>query len=395
MATFSFEDGIVNKKYPIEYVEIKDGISSHSEAMLEGLIFDHPEIFPVQQISGKITDVWIPLARQIELEGHQGILDILATDGVGNIYILECKLDYNSEKKTLRSQINNYAAGFSKQKDIMGMEKFWDWLCDEIEKNSTDGQTLENILKNSSVGEDGVDGIIELMKKNFEEDKIRLVFAVDTITDQLRIEVEWWNEKVNVEHNYLSFALEVKRYGEKESDTEPSSIVTQNFPFDLHEVVMKNDTKTGTNARQDNNMESWMKQFEERKFDGEQRKKIIEFKENLDELKKKDNDMWIDFGTAIKNIRMMPKFGRCNDRSAIGLFTDGKLVLQFGLIQGSDDGPELGKEFEKRINEIDEIRISLETRAGGGYRGEPHVKLETWLPHKDKILSILEEVFVK
>ena len=97
----------------------------------------------------------------------------------------------------------------------------------------------------------------------------------------------------------------------------------------------------------------------------------------------------------VKNIRMMPKFGRCNDRSAIGLFTDGKLVLQFGLIQGSDDGPELGKEFEKRINEIDEIRISLETRAGGGYRGEPHVKLETWLPHKDKILSILEEVFVK
>ena len=164
MATFSFEDGIVNKKYPIEYVEIKDGISRHSEDMLEGLIFDHPEIFPVQQISGKITDVWIPLARQIELEGHQGILDILATDGVGNIYILECKLDYNSEKKTLRSQINNYAAGFSKQKDIMGMEKFWDWLCDEIEKNSTDGQTLENILKNSSVGEDGVDGIIELMK---------------------------------------------------------------------------------------------------------------------------------------------------------------------------------------------------------------------------------------
>ena len=90
----------------------------------------------------------------------------------------------------------------------------------------------------------------------------------------------------------------------------------------------------------------------------------------------------------------MPKFGRCNDRSAIGLFTGGKLVLQFGLIQGSDAGPELGKEFEKRINEIDDIRISLETRAGGGFRREPWIKLETWLPHADEILSILKSLFV-
>ena len=394
MATFSFEDDKVIPKYPIEYVEIKDGKEAHSEDILESLIFEHPDIFPIYEISGGHGGAWIPLARQIQLKGHQGILDILATDGEGNIYILECKLNYSSETKTLRSQINNYAAGFSEQKDTEGMEKFWDWLCGEIEKKSTDGQTLENILKNS-VGEDGVDGIIESMKKNFEEDRMRLVFAVDKITEPLRIEIEWWNQKANVEHNYLSFALEVKRYGEKEGDKEPSSIVTQNFPFDLHEVVMKNDAKTGTNARQDNDMDSWMKQFEERKFDEEQKRKIIEFKENLDELLTRDHGAWIDFGTAIKNIRMMPKFGRCNDRSAIGLFTGGKLVLQFGLIQGSDAGPELGKEFEKRINEIDDIRISLETRAGGGFRREPWIKLETWLPHKDKIISILEEVFVK
>ena len=165
MATFSFEDDKVNKKYPIEYVEIKDGKEAHSEDILESLIFEHPDIFPIYEISGGHGGAWIPLARQIQLKGHQGILDILATDGEGNIYILECKLNYSSETKTLRSQINNYAAGFSKQKDIMGMEKFWDWLCDEIEKNSTDGQTLENILKNSSVGEDGVDGIIELTHK--------------------------------------------------------------------------------------------------------------------------------------------------------------------------------------------------------------------------------------
>ena len=163
LATFSFKDDKVNKKFPIEYVEIKDGKEVHSEDMLESLIFNHPEIFPVREISGETSPEWIPLARQIELKGHQGRLDIFATDGVGNIYILECKLNYNSEKKTLRSQISNYAAGFSKQKDTEGMEKFWDWLCGEIEKKSTDGQKLENILKNS-VGEDGVDGIIESMK---------------------------------------------------------------------------------------------------------------------------------------------------------------------------------------------------------------------------------------
>ena len=49
------------------------------------------------------------------MELDTGRLDIFATDGVGNIYIVECKLNSNNEMKTIRSQINNYAAGISEK----------------------------------------------------------------------------------------------------------------------------------------------------------------------------------------------------------------------------------------------------------------------------------------
>ena len=395
MEVFSLDkEGNGKKQEAKEYkVKKEDGTLGNAESLLQEIIFHSPNMFPVSEISGNNTSNWIPLAMEVELKGHQGRLDILGTDGIGNIYIFECKLHTNAEMKTIHSQIGNYAAGFYKQKENMGLENFWEWFCKQIEENSPKKQTLENILKNS-VGEDLVDGIIKSMKENLEEDKITLVYAVDKITAPLRNSIDWWNEKVEPQHNYPSFALEVSRYGESKDTDDISSIVVQTYPFSLEDLVRKKQRSGGKSTRHHNDEKRWMKKFDENKLDEEQRKKITEFKENLEELLKKDDNSWMDFGTG-DDIRMMPKFGRCNDRSAIGLYTHGKLVLQFDLIQGSDAGPEAGKEFEKRINEIDEIRISLETRAGGGYRREPHVKLETWLPHKDKILSILEEVFMK
>ena len=371
----------------------EDGTLGDAEILLQEIIFKSPNMFPASEISGGNTSIWIPLAMEVGLKGHQGRLDILGTDSVGNIYIFECKLHTNAETKTIHSQIGNYAAAFYKQKENMGLENFWEWFCESIKENSPDKQTLENILQDS-VGDDDIDGIIKSMKENLKEDKITLVYAVDKITAPLRNYIDWWNEKVESQHNYPSFALEVSRYGESKDTDDISSIVVQTYPFSLEDLVRKKQGSGGKSTRYNNDRERWMKKFDENKLDAEQRKKITEFKEKIEELLKKDDNSRMDFGTG-DDIRMMPKFGRCNDRSAIGLYTHGKLVLQFELIQGSDAGPEAGKEFEKRINEIDEIRISLETRAGGGYKKEPRVKLETWLPHRDKILSILEEVFVR
>ena len=81
-------------------------------------------------------------------------------------------------------------------------------------------------------------------KENLEEDKITLVYAVDRITAPLRNSIDWWNEKVEMQHNYPSFALEVSRYGESKDIDDISSIVVQTYPFNLEDLVRK---KQGTN----------------------------------------------------------------------------------------------------------------------------------------------------
>ena len=379
-----------------EYVVKKeDGTLGKGERVLQELIFQSPDMFPVDEISGGESGQWIPLAMEVELKGHQGRLDILGTDGSGNIYIFECKLHTNAEMKTIHSQIFNYTAGFYKQKENMGLENFWKWFCESIEENSPDKQTLENILVNAGVGKEQVEKIIKLMKENLEEDKITLVYAVDRITAPLRNSIDWWNEKVEPQHNYPSFALEVSRYGESKDIDDISSIVVQTYPFNLEDLVRKKQGTTGKRIVYPNNIERWMKEFGENEWKEEQREKIIDFKDGLYELLKKDGDgAFMDFGNG-KNIRMMPKFKNYSDRSPIGLHVDGLLKMQFGLIRSCERGPEAGKKFQEKIFEIDEIGTDIEASAGGGFPEEPSVKLETWLPHKDKILSILEEAFMK
>ena len=77
-----------------ELYEGKDIENFKDEKNLEDLIVDHPEIIPISDISD--NDKFIPITRQMHVSNH-GDLDILGVDDIGNIYILECKLQDNSD----------------------------------------------------------------------------------------------------------------------------------------------------------------------------------------------------------------------------------------------------------------------------------------------------------
>ena len=360
------------------------------ERELQEFIFNFPTLFPVSEISGKETSVWIPLAQEIVLD--TGRADIIATDGVGNIYIIECKLNSNNEMKTIRSQISNYAAGISEKIINLGWDDFWIWFRKEIKKNSNNKQTLEEIIGNA-IGKDEVESLLKSMKKNLEENKNILVFAVDKITSNLRVDIDWWNNSLDVATNYPSFALEVRKYNGEEPDNY-IDVSVQTYPFNLEKIKMKVDSKLGKRKIHENNIDTWTKYVKENTLDNGQKNKIIEFKEDLIKLIEKDGG-YLNFGSGSEGGRMMPRFSKYNDRSPLGLKTSGKLVIQFDLIHGCERGPDAGNKFESELSKIDEINASFKFKSGGGSSKEPSLNLETWLPHKDKILSILEEVFMQ
>ena len=195
MGVFKIEDRGVIPQTRIKYANVKDGKESHDEEKLEFLLFTNPKIFPVDEFTDGEAGDWIPLARQISLKNHHGILDILATDDVGNIYIVECKLKYNKgEMKTIRSQLINYVSAFWNESNN-DCEKFWEWFCNVIQK--TRNKKLEEILTEHNQDPDEIDKIIKSMKKNFQDDKIFLIYAVDHIAENLRITVDWHNKAAN------------------------------------------------------------------------------------------------------------------------------------------------------------------------------------------------------
>ena len=153
------------------------------EKELQEFIFNFPTLFPVSEISGNETSIWIPLAQEIELD--TGRLDIFATDGVGNIYIIECKLNSNHEMKTIRSQLDNYAAGISDKIKNLGLDDFWIWFREEIKKNSKNQQTLEKIIE-EKIGKDDVESVLKSMKNNLKENNSDLLvkwFLLDENAD--------------------------------------------------------------------------------------------------------------------------------------------------------------------------------------------------------------------
>lgn len=371
------------KKEPKPYTTKIDGIDKNDESLLERLIFENPELFPVEEIAGEST--WIPLATQVHIEEH-GTLDILATDNNGNIYVVECKLKYNvGDMKTIRGQITDYAAGlwskaYSNNPDDAKFDNFWAWFCTKIEKNSDAKQKLEVILENAGVVD--VEQTIDMMQKNFQDNKMILIYAVDRITQGIRDAVEWHNIAVNPEHNYPTFALEVRKYEEEEGEL----IVAETFPLNLKELQRKIGTKS---KRVKNDKQSWTDALKKKNL--EEENKIIEFADKLEELVKKDGGE-IDWGSGAINPRMMPKFTNFPNRSALGLFAGGELMMQYHLIQGVAEYEDVGKEWEKRTREINEINTEVENSRS---KGDVRLKIKTWHTHSDKILSILEELFVK
>ena len=361
------------------------------EKELQEFIFKFPTLFPVSEISGNETSIWIPLAQEIELD--TGRLDIFATDGVGNIYIIECKLNSNHEMKTIRSQLDNYAAGISDKIKNLGLNDFWIWFCEEIKKNSKNHQTLEKIIE-EKIGKDDVESVLKSMKNNFNENRNILVFAVDKITSNLRVSIDWWNNSVDTSTNYPTFALEVRQYDADKSNNNVD-VSVQTYPFNLEKIKMKIESKSGKRKIHENDEKTWTRNFEQNEFDHNQKKEIIKFTEDLIELVKIKDKGVLNFGTGGEGGRMMPRFRRYSDRSPIGLKTNGKLIIQFDLIQGCERGPNAGNKFESELSKIEEINASFKNKSGGGSNKEPGLNPETWLPYKDKILSILEEIFMK
>ena len=391
MGIFSLENGKVNTKKWEPYVTYRDGKKSNDESILQKLIFNYPDLFPVNEIADN-TDQWIPLTRELDttggVTGRHGTLDILATDDSGNIYIVECKLRYNTgDMKSIRGQISDYTSAFYRHFKNDG-DMGWKWFKDSIDNNPSINGTLEDILNNAKVP---VDETIESMKKNFKENRIILVFAVDAMTSGLWDAIDWHNNAVNPGHNYPCFAIEVRTYSEEENN-QKKFVGIQTYPFDLKELMQKESQSRKYFEHTD---ETFQKQLKKSNFSEQQ---IRIFNDAITELKEIADV--IEYNTPsseTSTAKLLPKFQNIYEgrRAPFALHSNGNLQLQFDMLsvyvknKGEAKPTKLSKIFENALSKIPEIKKEFDKKPGAL---SPRLKPEIWMPVYKQIFKSLEEI---
>jgi hypothetical protein len=163
-----------------------------NEDELQNLVADTPTLLP------GVGDGPIAVAREVPL-GSAGYVDILIVEGSGEITLVECKLRANPE---IRRQVVGQALAYA--------AALWQSTYDELDDAfaSRASRPLASLLGEGETDWDQ-ESFRETVARNLSEGSLRLVIAVDQITDELKRTVTFLNRHTTSALRLL--ALELRR----------------------------------------------------------------------------------------------------------------------------------------------------------------------------------------
>ena len=381
VTVFEKENGTIiplTKKLFSDKSEVDGSTGKHSdvnELKLENLIIDNPELIPAERF---YASKWIPVAKQITLEDHYP--DTIGVDDIGQLYIIENKLDTNADKKTVRSQIKEYAFGIRKLRNKPnGWQEFLDLIKDANNSDIDDvkrrknlyGKSLEDILLENFNGDiQKSNDCLNKIKIKFEEGEIILIIAIDKIRRNLRTSIDGENE---LDGKKLPiFALEVNEYTTKKDET---IIISSTYPFDLDDLV---DKKEADRIKHDKT--TFEVAHSRAKFTEEQKEDFKTFKNRLEDICVKLNYN-TGYDPAIRT-----KFEGTKDRGVVLLFANGFLGISTVTI---DKWPDKQKKYKEELEKDEDFKKLMNEKSGYHLKFSP----EEWMPFSKHILSVLEKVF--
>ena len=378
---------------PVKELDYKEG----REEELENLVINNPKIFPIEIISENVQ--WIPISKQMRLLGGIVRTDTIGVDDEGNIYVIENKLDDNSDESRVSQQVRDYV-------HILRTMKWEDFLRKIEQANNSDsikekkfnfsGKSLKEILnttkdlKGDSWSLEKSVECFENIKNTFEEGKFLAIICINKISKPLRISIDGENE-ITDENVMSMFALEVNKF---QTDKEEKIIVTNTYPYNLSELrerktsreKIRRGKKFDNQLATTNSLSKSEKDF---------------LKKYVQKLKNKSDDFKYGKG---KTSRLLPIFLiNGNEKSPIAIDTQGFLSLQFESLcepeeeKISEDMNVEEKCFSdfiielKQIEHLDKIII----RSPSGRFTNKNIDLKDWMSFEDKIITILEKVFTK
>ena len=379
---------------PVKELDYKKG----REKELENLVINNPKIFPIEKISGNIQ--WIPISKQMRLLGGVVRTDTIGVDDEGNIYVIENKLDDNSDESRVSQQVRDYV-------HILRTMKWEEFLRKIEQANNSDsikeekfnfsGKSLKEILnttkdlKGDSWPLEKSVECFENIKNTFEDGKFFAIICINKISKPLRISIDGENE-ITDENVMSMFALEVNKF---QTDKEEKIIVTNTYPYNLSELREKKTSreKIRLGKKFDNQLVTTNSLSKsEKDF----------LKKYVQKLKSKSDDFRYGKGKTIS--RLLPIFlinGK--EKSPIAIDVQGFLSLQFESLSQPEEEKILENmnieekcfsDFIKELKQIEHLDKIIIPSPSGRFTNK-NIDLKDWMLFEDKIISILEKVFMK
>ena len=372
-------------KDKVEFEEVKDKVEFGDEEDLETFLIENPVIFPIKNFSDDATR-FIPISNQLET-GH-GPLDIIGVDNVGTIYIIECKLKKNPDKRKIRGQITDYWSKY-----VATRKWYFPYFLEDIKKNNFESEAakkhpeffqkdLENILQDNLDEQDDITEVTDSIKQNFEKANYRLILALDALTVNIRDAIEAHNFKTETP----MYAIEIQRFLKPNS---PEYVAINTYPDNIHTISRSSGVRV-----HDNDYEKFLSALQKSNLTPIQKDHIKQFVSDTIKLVEKEKGE-NDWGSSPTVPRFLPSFPLTGFKSPLYLNPKtGHLRLQFQMLF---DTPSIVREkFRKSLEQIPEIKSTIESakkRNKGKEQESYAIPAEKWLSQKDAIIKILAETF--
>ncbi len=177
-----------------------------AEALLQGLIAEHPELIPGEDLNPTDPLRFLLVRREAPLEGFE--LDHLFVDQHAVPTLVETKRSSDTRgRREVVAQMLDYASLAASVK----AEELAAWF---EQRCSESGASPEEQLVDLDHGFDSAADLWAQAEENFREGKVRLIFVSDQISSTLRRIVEWLNGQLSVAE---VLALEVRQYRSSEN----------------------------------------------------------------------------------------------------------------------------------------------------------------------------------
>jgi len=329
------------------------------ENYLQAYIHENPEVIPLHELDEDIK--LLVLSR--EFQTKSGPIDAIGIDRFGELYIIETKLYKNPDKRLVVAQVLDYGA--SLWKHSIDVSEFISYLNDEVLKRH--GTTLhERLVKSFEIDETDLEEILTNLENNLNAGNFKFVVLMDKLHDRLKDLIIFMNQN----SNFDIFAVELEYYKLEEMEI----IIPKLYGSQVKKSMSRKTTAGSRRSwRKGEILEEAENQLSDMEFAAF--KKLFEFCEtHADRVK---------LGTGIKRGSFSPVFSTFSNRSIHTVYTDGKLVSNFGWLDDSQDAIRLR---EKLRDELGNASFSFPDEATF-----PKTEIHEWAPKVEALIDAIKK----